>query len=340
MKKILFIDTTCAAPYSGDDVGSERLDLARCNLSRVAGGLVSLGYEVAVWQSGRKRKKRDRKGVLHLPALSEETFKPCVVVCLNDCQILPWLRQKFERSKLYLWLHDLPENKRLGLGRMLTCQRFQIVAAGRKQARYVRECYGLEPTTVYPPTQPGLERYRLSPKFHDSLLYCGSPETLDETLRLFRALREKFPRLNLRVACHGSECNIGDEPGVALVRGTSRFTLLEEVAKSFCVFQPVQTSSGLLSHGLSFAEANAMGTSVLCHVEDPGVDLLVERDQVVDCSKPQELLNKITQWRLSGPPVPSLDSRLQYRGVLKEWLRILEGDQQSSSSVFPGNPAA
>jgi hypothetical protein len=91
---------------------------------------------------------------------------------------------------------------------------------------------------------------------------------------------------------------------------------------------------------LSFAEANAMGTSVLCHVEDPGVDLLVERDQVVDCSKPQELLNKITQWRLSGPPVPSLDSRLQYRGVLKEWLRILEGDQQSSSSVFPGNPAA
>lgn len=325
MKRILFIDPVSTRPYRLDPNAETPLGGTEATLLRVARGLRERGYEVWIAQKAREASETDRHGINYFPFRFREKLlcpNPDVVVCLRAHKIVPWLRRELS-CPIYLWLHCFPGTRRSCIGKMSREHDFHVVAVSRSHARFVENRCGVRPIVIYNPLEPGLSKYRTTAKEPDSFIFFSSPHKgLPQVLAMFQRVREHFPRLKLKVANPGY-LESGNEKweGVINLGVLPHHRVLEEVASSFCVFYPQTTFAE--TFGLVFAEAHAVGTPILTHDLGSAAEVLDDPEQLVDCSDPDAVIERVARWRSQGAPRPAADPRFELTRVVDRWEQVL-----------------
>lgn len=336
MKKILFIDPVSTRPYRLDPSEPAPLGGTEATLLRVAGGLSRRGHRIWISQSAREATETDLQGIAYIPFRFRERLdcpRPDVVVCLRSHKVLPWLRREFAGCPLYLWLHCFPGTRRKCIRTMSREHDFHVVAVSQSHARFIENRCGVRPIVIYNPLESGLERYRTLSKDRNSLIFFSSPHKgLSQVLETFRVVKGSFPDLKLKVANPGYIVGRNEErEGIVNLGALPHNRVLEEVAASFCVFYPQTTFAE--TFGLVFAEANAVGTPVLAHDLGSAAEVLGDARQLVDCSKPRAVLERIARWRREGPPRPQSDPRFELGRIVERWEEVLRHEQTRLSLV-------
>lgn len=327
MRRLLFIDPVAGRPYRLESSGQIPPGGTEATLLRIARGLSVRGYEVWISQSSRQKRERDRYGIRYVPFEFRgrpNCPRPDALVCLRSHKIIPWLRRRYSACPIYLWLHCFPGARRHCIGKMATEHDFSVIAVSHSHARFVEKRCRVRPIVIYNPLEAGLEKYRTVPKDPNSMIYFSSPHKgLCQVLELFQEVRRCIPELTLKVANPGYiDGRLFEDEGVINLGSLPHHAVLREVAASFCVFYPQTVFAE--TFGLVFAEANALGTPVLAHDLGAAAEILSDLDQLVDCTDPGTVIERLVRWRREGPPRLGADPRFGLDGIVARWEEILQ----------------
>ena len=271
-KKILIIDSVATAAYDGMTLKTQGLGGTEASVIRVAEALAAV-YKVFVAQTAREQIGL-YKGVVYLPFDYKNIGSAPdadVIINVRALKILPKLRRLFSKADIYLWMHCNPGKRLKRMADICVQTRTTIVAVSnyhrRVLAEYCRryQCGSRLPPIVriYNPVvvhnTPHIKRQPYK------LVNFSSPHKgLGEVLRYFQYCRQQRPELQLFIANPGYLAwDIdGDKDGITHLGSLPQRELHRHVQESGCLFYP-QTSFAE-TFGLVYAEAQALGTPVLC----------------------------------------------------------------------------
>ncbi|MGE0491320.1 MAG: glycosyltransferase family 4 protein [Vulcanimicrobiota bacterium] len=333
--RILFIDSVCAGPYQACSLEQTGLGGTEATVIRISEGLARRGHTVTVAQNGRQQLDVSSGGVRYVPYRYKAQplgSTPQVVVNVRSHKIMPWLRRAFPTSRLCLWLHCFPGTRRRRLLEMAQRYNFGIVTVSRHHRRWVLD-HERTPDkaklshlikAIYNPV-PDYVRAIRRPVRRDKLVFFSSPHKgLAQVLSTFAHLHRRWPELRLYVANPGYLLDAPAAGGqeVIALGPLTHHQVLEQVAEAFCVLYT--QSKFAETFGLVLAEANALGTPVLCHPLGAAPEILHQPDaQLVNADDPAAVEARLALWRTRGRPRVAGDRRFCLERILDRWEEVL-----------------
>ena len=346
--RVLFIDTVAVTPYDDVTARLHALGGTEATVVRVAGEL-SRFVEVAVAQRAREVVRRGEDGVLYLPydhkEVSSPWFRVDAIVVVRSHKLLKRVRRRFPDARLLLWMHCFPGRRVKDLGRHLLRSNTSLVAVShhhrRVMTRFITEREGSLASAIpmevaYNPLAPGLRADPRSEYDPDKLLFLSSPHKgLDEVVRHFLRLRNRFPNLRLHVANPGYlDWAVPQAEGIVHLGKLPHSEASRHLRESFCLFYPQRSFAE--TFGLVFAEANAVGTPVMAHPLGAAPEILGDdTEQLVDAGDDDAVLDRFVAWRRDGRPQVEGRPEFEIAAVCHNWLSILT--RRTSNARFRKN---
>ena len=339
-RTLLFIDPVCEAPYTDRTVYSHALRQSQVALVRVAEGLAQRGHRVIVAQARRYWPERSAGGVQYVP-FDPKSRAPGIrtdaVVVLRQSKALRAVRRAHPEARLMLWVDREPGRRAEAMLRHAASARATVVTATDAARTLLRRTLVADVgpiERVHHPVDDVLrpDGTRVVP---DKLVVASASSAgLAGVLAAFRTVRERRPRARLFVLGEGPD---EQREGVVSLGPLPHRLAVRHVREAFCVFQPHPGALG--THGLSLAEANALGTPVLAHASDVAQELLGESledgRQLVDARPPSAAADRLAAWWDGDRPRVQGRSRFALGRVLTDWERLAGADRQRAAIAAP-----
>lgn len=225
----------------------------------------------------------------------------------------------FPGAKLYLWIQDLPVKKYCRYRHHLV--RYQVtMVCNTNWQRGLAEEY-LSPGCWYQRLMHPLSRHKpvdfvtiynvISPDIQyepaeideDKLVFFSAPRKgLKQVLENFEDVLKQRPQTKLYIANPGYQAMDSkwvDHPNLMNLGSLSNKEVIKHVREAFCVFYP-QTMLPE-TFGVVYAEANTVGTPVLCYDIGAASEILNGGEQIMAVDD-QQVTEKLMGWYQNGRP--------------------------------------
>lgn len=339
MAKILFLDSTCPAPYDRDTLYSRAQGGTESTVTRIAEGLAQRGHQVEVSQHVRNEPFTSRYVTEttsgHVLYTDKPSMKrPDMVVGLRNPRLAEAI-DKYPDAVKVLWAHDynLVDYVRM-YEEYLHGREIKIVCVSRTHKMLMADALlsqlgdkltlsllgdkpGLTVSHIYNPIDAlfkplGLKR---NPK---ALLYCSSPHKgLKRTLEAFEAIKQKDPEYTLTI------CNPGY---MELPKGVTG------VQVTPAKLAELMNTHGVLFHmnaypetfGLVYGEAIACELPILTGRAGSAVnEIVTENDYFVDINSNDDIIRRLDKWQTHQANTQKLSPHLYLSQVLLQWEQLL-----------------
>lgn len=329
MKSLLIVDTVCPKPYSRTILNTEGLGGTEATVIRVAERLALMGVKVDVAQHSRAESVQENGvGYKSFASIEPDTYKNVIV--LRDPAVLMSVRQQAPKSRLFLWAHDLINDRFMDLISEPAVAKATIVCVSQWHLTQLREAMrgigvlGAAPTTfVYNPVDDSYTPDE-TPVDINSLVFFSSPHKgLDDTLQVFKNLLSFVPEMRLTIANPGY-FKSADTTGIENVNNIGavpQSEVIKHVRKALAVFHINRVFPE--TFGIVHAEAHAVGTPFLTQKHGAAYELHDHPSELVDCSNPKEIIDRVLHWRNGNRPRVRLHGRFRLAAVAKEWYNLL-----------------
>jgi glycosyltransferase involved in cell wall biosynthesis len=327
--KVLFVDMAAPSPYTANTLRSYALGGTEATVIRVARGLSKLpGYSVFLFQGcDAHRTEGAIDGIFHCNELTQ--IDPDVVVHLRTALFVEGFKEEYPKARHIVWLHD-----NLGVKECLEepFQGCEVVCVSDWHADTFLKAEGgtvKKVHRIYNPVEVDAER---QPKVKGRLGFFSSPHKgLSQILASFYDMIKDRQDLELVVGNPGYMPDLAPDSARLNVRFLGQLPhrrVLEELSKCEMLFYPQTVFPETM--GLVMAEANAMGTPVLCHDFGAAMEVLTgtaentKANAVADCSDASTVKSALTEM-LSSKTKTEADPRFAIDAVVAEWKKLLEG---------------
>lgn len=331
--RIAFLDMTCPKPYSKATLHREGLGGTEASVVRLAEGLHARGHEVLVSQHNRQATvgKTVRYGSLK-PLMD---FNPHAVIVLRQSSALAFIEQNFPNTARFLWLHDLEMPDRTQFrdnAALLRETRPRIITVSQSHKTNVIDTLKVhdpEPNytvgTILNPIDDNLLPDE-TPYNKDKILFLSSPhKNLANAVKMFKAVRAKFPRVELHVANPGYLADAQNLPeGVVPLGQLKHSEVIKHLRESLCLFYPNPDWFTRETYGLVVAESLAVGTPAMVHNIGALNELITDSQMFVDGRSERDILRRFRKWYVEGRPKAELKAATRTSTVVKLWEVELE----------------
>ena len=334
MTTIAFIDTACPAPYDGLSTTRGGLGGTEASIVRLAEAL-SANAEITVLQHCREDSARSANGVVYqgyrnLRELARDSDYDHVII-INSPKVLQSWTTFGKASRLWLWVHNYPGRNARRLGQVVLKANATVIAVSQTHRETIRNFVqthekldiGQHICAIYNPVVA--EPVPAQETDPNRLIYLSSPHKgLREVIEAFQIVRLRRPQARLYVGNPGyqPDADLSWASGCVPLPPASHPQTMQMLQTSFCLFYP-QTHFAE-TFGLVMAEANALGTPVIAHKGLGANDEIVADDrQLLDCSDPQAVVERLMQWWTEGPPLPRTNTNFGLAAVCEEWRSLL-----------------
>lgn len=332
---IIFLDTTSAKYYDRQTLEKHALGGTEATVIRIAEGLGSLivdeegnRLKVAVIQSQVPYfppTMGQFAFFLHSNDIEKTSCKHYIQIRRN---LNPTL---YPAARKYLWLHDVAGAEEATWHESLVNNNITLLGVSRwhrkniiEMSKYdkVKYIYNPVPDDIYLPVEA-------QPKYDPNLIvWLSSPHKgLGKALELFKEVRKGNSKMQFVIFNPGyfqvDEYKLSTEPGVSYYRPTACRSMWNIVAKSLCVFYPVQWDE---TFGLVAAEANALGTPIATFRRAALKEVVSSENQFADDDN--GIVEKVLDWSKNGRPVVQGKEEFRFSNVLLDWVGLL-GEKRS-----------
>jgi glycosyltransferase involved in cell wall biosynthesis len=300
MSPVLFYDPVCPRPYDTRTLQEQAMGGTEATLVRVADALAA-----SVMQHNRTEDWQRYLRPQRLAGID-------AVIVNRDSRALPFVREHFPGTRVYLWLHDRihPGARRArwlaATAPLLRQMAVTAVCVSDSQRAGVEAALGrsglaaeVRALTIYNPVDDALQPDGTAVDERKLVFFSSPNKGLAFTLDAFGALRAHLPDMRLVVGNPGYKADRRTaRAGVEFLGALPQPRVHAEVRSALCTFLP----NFLIpeTFGLVFAESHAVGTPVL--TLDCGAALEVLAD-------PQQVLPVKAAYRLYETAVGGLPAR-------------------------------
>lgn len=343
MKTIYFVDVKCKSPYTFETMAERAIGGTESTLLRVADQLAG-DYKIYLVQTCRESDDIRESGVSYLTmdsavALAEKS-PPDHVVLSRKIKMLRDMARLFPSAKLYLWIQDLPVPKYCRYRQDLIRYDVEMICNSnwqRGQAEkylspdcwYQRIFYPVSRrrpvgmTTIYNVISPDI-RYESVEVDEDKLVFFSAPRKgLKQVLACFKEVIKVRPQTKLYIANPGYEAMDPEwmnHPNLINLGSLTNAEVMRHVREAFCVFYPQTVLPE--TFGVIYAEANTVGTPVLCYDIGAASEILSNSDQLLAVTD-THVTEKLMGWYENGRPEVRGRADYQLDAVVNDWKRLL-----------------
>jgi glycosyltransferase involved in cell wall biosynthesis len=314
---ILFIDSMCYRSYDHSVLENEGLGGSEASVLRVAAGLQARGHDVSLYQRPTANKETDFSENVRLVGLNSSFPIPDVVVHLRTAKEVNVWRGLWPKAKHLIWLHDLAgdwlHSEPFEGEHVICVSNFHKDTVGTYLGTSVVDCiYNPVAAPKYVQRKP--EPMRLG--------FFSSPHKgLWQVMDRFLEAKKKYRSLEIVVANPGYiDGGVPILPNVLYLGELPHKKVLQAMATCEVLFYP-QTAFPE-TFGLVLAEANSVGTPVLAHDFGAASEVLGAGNEVIDCTKPDNVLKALGHLLFNQPKV-GIKPEFLLDAVLDKWENIL-----------------
>lgn len=334
MKRVVFLDVSCPKPYSHETLLNGPMGGTEATVVRVAEALAGSGrYKASVVQHNREAATYSPNGVEYTGFFDAESLGGSdVVVTLRDPKVTPFAIKRFPNAKPILWLHDFnaqavvedyPILEGTGI-HILGVSRYHKTSIADVLLRQVADIKGVTVGHIYNPIDDSLLPDSTPINTH-KLVYFSSPHKgLEQTIKIFRNLREIDNKFELHVANPGYLPNAQDLPAGVINHGSlPHHQVMQHVREALCVFHLNKVFPE--TFGLVHAEANAVGTPCLTAPFGANPEVLTDKRQFLNVLDDKMVIDRVIQW--ADDERPAVKGNMQFRmsNVLRAWEGLING---------------
>jgi glycosyltransferase involved in cell wall biosynthesis len=367
MSSIVFVDPTCARPYSTETLSNAAIGGTEASVVRIADALGAY-----VMQHNRREASGRYRPLEPIAGIDR-------VVLVRDSRALPAVRRLFPSARVFLWLHDKvrPRSKRgrwfAATAKLLCEMAVTVVCVSDSQRsdvvstlQWIGIADAVPTVRIYNPVDDALAPDG-SPVDGAKLVFFSSPNKgLALALDAFRTLRRAMPDLRLVVGNPGYK--IAPETrieGVAYLGPQPQWRIHAEVRTALCTFHPNLDIPE--TFGMVYAESKALGTPVLAHRFGAAAEVIADPQQILAVTPalrvyeqlvgglapswravPARLagnlglfdpyVERIRRWREGDRPTVGPDPRFRMTTVVDSWRQLLETGAQTDAErrIRPG----
>ncbi len=332
---LYFIDPTCPRAFDFSDLKKEAIAGTEASTLRVAKALSEKGIEVTLFQKNRTVEHTDPFNLTYKPLSALKSAQsPTYAVLIRKRRWLSKINSLFPKAKKFYWLHEFVHSSLL-LSRY-TLRNWTVLGVSKTHAKQITATgssalldtfFGkLKVESIH--NSICVDEYDglsepVPIKEELKLVFFSSPHKgLDQVLEVFQAVKEKIANANLYIANPGYiDSEHGLPAGVVSLGALSKKDLYSHVASAFCVFYP-QTKFAE-TFGLVYAEANTLGTPVLCADLGAAREILSNPEgQIVSPATTDGFVCRLEGWIKQGRPKISPQT-FAIEDIVMEWLALL-----------------
>ena len=344
MRTVYFVDVKCKRPYTFETMAEKAIGGTESTLLRVADRLAD-NYQVYLVQACRKVDDIRESGMSYIGMQTAIRLAaerpPGHVILSRKIKLLKQMATDFPSAKHYLWIQDLPVSKYCRYRQDLVKYDVELVCNSNWQ-RGVAEGY-LSPgcwyqrlfhpfsrrqpvgvSTIYNVINPAI-KYEPVEIDEDKLVFFSAPRKgLKEVLACFRDVIRARPQTKLYIANPGYEAMDPewiDHPNLVNLGSLSNADVIRHVREAFCVFYPQAVLPE--TFGVIYAEANTVGTPVLCYDIGAASEILSNHDQVMAVSE-ENVTEKLMGWYKNGRPQVRGKPDYLLDNVVEKWVDMLD----------------
>lgn len=327
---ILFYDPCSPKGYDHKSLQNESLGGTEGTVIRIAEKLAE--KHTVVVAERMKTTFTTSKNVQYIP------FSPFLlnmswhaVIVLRNLDTVLQVRDALPNTPVWLWAHDLVDTRFLPYIYNLKKKNIGIIAVSKFLKKQLGDLRLMDPLIpelplikiIYNPIDDNLNPDS-TPVNKDKLLFPSSSyKGLDNTIRVFKMLREKHPDFELVVtnpSYHKTKMALSD--GVHYLGSQTHARNIQEMRSSLAVFQ--MNHEVPETFGLVFAEANAVGTPCLAHPFGAAPEVLTNPDQLVNTYDREAVIQKTLDWRFKERPKVDIPDKFRLSTVIQEWENLLQ----------------
>ena len=333
MDPILFIDNVCDAPYDLRKLETKALGGTEATIIRVAEGL-SKKVPVVVIQHNRIRASNSMN--VTYGCFAPDPFQSSwqSIIVMRNASVALDARNRCKTAPIWLWLHDLFSSGYIQFIKRLVDADIGIITVSDYQTNLLLDICKYDP---YLPSLPKIKRIynpiddNLKPDDTpidiNKLLFVSSPiKGLDYTIEAFRKIQKVHPQFHLYLSnpgysvAHEKMTQI-ESPNITYLGPLVHSENLKQMRSALCLFY--------LNHvlpetfGLTFAEANAIGTPVLTHPFGSAPEVLSDKKQLVNTHDIEAVTNRLLEWRDGNRIKVTCKDDFRLSTVIKQWEELL-----------------
>ena len=344
MKKIIyFVDIKCKQPYTFSTMAERAIGGTESTLLRIADRLCE-DYQVFLVQPCRRQDEIHDTGINYITLDSArhraDKFPPAHVVVVRKLKAMGDMARWFPSAKLYLWIQDLPVKKYGRYRQQLIRHRVTMICNTNWQRseaeRFLSpDCWyqrlfhplsrkkPVDMVVIYNVINPAIN-YEPVEIDEDKLVFFSAPRKgLQQVLEYFEDVLEQRPQTKLYIANPGyqeMDAKWVDHPNLINLGSLSNLEVISHVREAFCVFYP-QTMLPE-TFGVVYAEANTVGTPVLCYDIGAANEILNNPEQIMHVDD-LRVTERLLSWYKNGRPEVVGKPDYLLDGVLVEWNNLL-----------------
>ena len=343
MKTIYFIDIKCKQPYTFSTMSERAIGGTESTLLRVANEL-SKEHQVCVIQPCRQQDEYSDESLAYLGLESARQrarrAPPDHVIVIRKIKAMQDVARWFPTARLYLWIQDLPVPKYCRYRHQLIQHHVTLICNTNWQCgeanRYLNPaCWyqrifhplsrkkQLNTTVIYNVINPEI-RFEPADIDQDKLVFFSAPRKgLKQVLEYFDELLKVRPQARLYIANPGYEAMDPkwiNHPNLINLGSLSNKEVIAHVREAFCVFYP-QTMLPE-TFGVVYAEANTVGTPVLCYDIGAASEILNNPEQILDVGD-HDAVGRLMQWYETGRPEVRGKPDYLLENVVQKWRELL-----------------
>ena len=342
---ILFIDAKCSENYDFKYMENHPLGGTESTVLRLVKELAK-DHKVYLSQINRTERYIEN-GVTFIhqdESLSQKEFIPDIIIIIRKYKHLKTYSQIYPKAKMFVWVHNFSKYEILGRRHWIAKTDAKIICVSKSHKKHINKILNgtvswffrllafnfkkIPITYVYNTIEHDFanKKHTTDP---NKLLFFSSPyKGLKEVLDHFAELLKKAPNYKLYITAgedsqkaYNLNNDLMHSDSVVLLGRISKNEIIAHLQESFCVFYPQHVFAE--TFGLVYVEANCAGIPVLAHDIGSAKEVMKNHDQIVDARNPQEVVNKILNWKKNGRPEVRCDERFFISNAIIKWKKIL-----------------
>lgn len=347
--KILFVDSKTTENYDFKYMESHSLGGTQSTQLRVARELAR-NHDVYISQINRTERYVE-EGITYIhnsESRTQKLFIPDIIIIIRKYKLLKDYSLIYPNAKLFVWVHNFQNYDILGRRHWIAKTNAQVICVSQCHENHINTILNGYLSWLFRLLTFQFKKVNISyiyniidsdfvqtntPIDPDKLLFFSTVNKgLKEVLVNFKELLHKSPSFKLYIAGstveqleeHDIDKNLIHSDSIIVLGKIPKNEIVLHLQNSFCVFYPQSVHPE--TFGLIYIEANCCGTPVLAHSFGSTSEVIGNAEQLVNANKPNEVINKILDWKSNGRPKVFCQNKFQLNNVIERWKKTLEVD--------------
>lgn len=334
LPRVVILDLVAPKPYDALTSQEVAQGGTESTVARVAESLAATGtYEVLVAQHNRKEEGRGKAIYCSVEDLEGIHKSPHAVIALRTPKGIPWLKNQWGDSRLFLWCHDENYGDIVAHHEILSETKTKIIGVSRYHKLRIQDALltqcgfpkGITVDFVYNPIADDLKPSPDRVTDENAFVFFSSPHKgLDHTLEMFKHIRRKWEKSKLYVAnpgyYEGTQINMA---GVSPLGELAHPEMMKRLETAWCVLHLNYAFPE--TFGIVHAEAQALGVPVLTSAVGANREILsLPMEQTCYVAYPEYVIERLEKWKRQGRPEVYAKPEFRQSAVTANWLRVLQ----------------